>query len=152
MGQLAVMEPSTTVVTVTAYRDSEVLFLPARGFERIVADDPAAFRCFYGITADHVRTLLRLTAELLLLPTAARLAARLGLMCDDLPPSERPPVIEVTQADLAVMLGVSRQRLNTSLQTLARAGAIETRSRRIVVLDRDRLAALARRTDVVPVA
>jgi CRP-like cAMP-binding protein len=142
IGELALLESAPYAVTVRAYSTADTLFLPRAAFERILADDAGAARRFCGILAEHVQVLIRMTAELLLLPKSARVAARLILLHQERAAGTDDPVeLRISQADLAEMIGVSRQRLNVALRALEEGGAVDLGRRRILIRNLGRLAA-----------
>jgi CRP/FNR family transcriptional regulator len=71
--------------------------------------------------------------------TAARLSRFLSL---NAAPRGRNLAVEVTQSELATMVGATRQTVARILGTWRRAGLIQTGRRRTVVLQPERLARL----------
>lgn len=57
--------------------------------------------------------------------------------------SQRQPDVNLSQATMGMLLGVSRQSVNEALGRLRDQGVVDTGYRRVVVLDPDRLAEIA---------
>jgi CRP-like cAMP-binding protein len=124
--------------------DSRVraLLLTAPKFERIIEDEPRYYRAFADLALEHYAVLFRYVAEGHGLAPEdllrARLADMAGLRRYERP-TDGPVSVNVSQSDLATMLGVSRQTLNGLLARLQADGLIEVGFRRIRVLDEARL-------------
>jgi len=144
-GEFAVLTGRPTVVTVLAHSPVRTLLLSKAQFDRIVADDPRHYEAFARLALDRYAILIRVFAELRDLAPEPRLRGRLAAMArvqlQDRP-SAAPASLAVSQADLARMVGVSRQTLNAILGKLRQQGLIEVEFRRIRVLDPARLAEL----------
>jgi CRP-like cAMP-binding protein len=111
-------------------------FLPAAEFERIVAEEPRHFRAFASLLIDRYAIVLRQMSDIKGLPAEERvrmqlvnLAAlrRLDAHVDG------PVEISVSQAELASMVGLSRQTLCALLRRLQDRGLVEVAFRRIRV-------------------
>jgi CRP-like cAMP-binding protein len=63
------------------------------------------------------------------------------------PPPRGRPTLNLSQEDLAGMVGVSRQSVNKTLQRLQTQRMIELQYGRIIVIDEPRLARVAGRSD-----
>jgi CRP-like cAMP-binding protein len=131
------------LATFLAHTPAKLLLLPKMQLDRIVADEPRYYPAFARLALDRYAVLVRMLTEVRELSPEARVRGRLVLMTQ-LRMKERPqsgPVsLTVSQADLARMVGVSRQTLNALLGKLGAAGLIEAGFRRIRVLDLARLA------------
>jgi CRP-like cAMP-binding protein len=141
-GEFGVLAGRPTVVTVLAHSPVRTLFLSKPQFDRIVADDPRCFQAFARLAIDRYGTLIRAFAELRNLAPEPRLRGRLAAMArvqQQDRPSTTPVSLAVSQADLARMVGVSRQRLNALLGKLHQEGLIEVGFRHLRVLDPVRL-------------
>ncbi len=96
---------------------------------------------------DHVagtRKLYNLLGGMLFYPLRARVASRLLSFADEFGVAEESGTridIKLTQNDLARLSLGSRQRVNKVLRAFTEQGLIETRDDRVVVRDRDGLAA-----------
>jgi CRP-like cAMP-binding protein len=142
-GAAHLLTDSPTVATVLAHTPVRALILSKAQFDRILAEDPRHYPAFAKLALDRYRVLVSMLAELRDLAPEARLRGRLvsltRLRMQDRRHSGAVS-LAVSQADLARMVGVSRQTLNVLLGRLSKAGLIEIGFRRIRVLDAARLA------------
>jgi CRP-like cAMP-binding protein len=121
--------------SVVALEPTDVLVVTRAAFDRRRREDPALERFLTGVLAQRVE---RLTAQLqaaLYLTLEERVAAVLVRLAavyrvDD----ATPPAIALSQADIASIVGISRQRCNRVLRDLATSGAIQLRRNEVVVL------------------
>lgn len=131
-----------TVVSVIADTTTRVLMLPRSQFDRIVADKPRYVRHFSLLLADRYAALLQILARAHGLTPMDRLRARLAETVDLKHRDRGSPAshsLNVSQSELATMIGVSRQKLNELLKELAAAGLVERGFRRIHIPDLARL-------------
>ena len=142
-GEFAMLTGRPTVVTAVAHSPVRALVLSKAQLDRILAEDPRYFQAFATLIFDKYGALVRVFAELRDLAPESRLRARLAAMARLQMRAESgaaPVSLAVSQADLARMVGVSRQTLNVLLGKLREVGLVEVEFRRIRVLDAARLA------------
>lgn len=147
LGEYALLSGDATLATVTAAVPARVMVFPAVEFERLVAEDPRHFRTFAGLLFERYVYLHKYLAEVQRLNPAAWLAVRLADMADVRRRDQYvigPVTLAISQAELATMVGVSRQTLNGLLRNLAARGLIEVGFQQVVVLDEDGLRQLSR--------
>jgi CRP/FNR family transcriptional regulator, cyclic AMP receptor protein len=131
---------------VTANSQVRAMLLPMAALERILQEDPTAYRYFAEPVLERYRLLLRLFAQSRTMDPErffqVRLAALVNRWRDD---GYREPIIEIelSQAAAARMLGLSRQTFNRYLSRLEEDGVIETSFRSIRILQPDLLCAKA---------
>lgn len=137
-GDYACFTGKASVGSVIAASRARVLFLSRAAFERIVADEPGHYRSFAALSLERCALLYRYLAEVQGLSPEQILQLRLRDLAtqwqDDVVAG--PVEVMVSQAELASMIGVSRQTLSGFLARLAARGAIEVGFRSIRVLDR----------------
>ncbi|MDF3888010.1 Crp/Fnr family transcriptional regulator [Cupriavidus basilensis] len=141
-GPLAVITNEKTTVSVIGDTDGRLLVLSRAQFERIVGEDPMAYRYFALLIAQRYAGVLRYTSDTKLMAPEARVRARLAellLLQRSLVPQSGPVTVKISQVDLAAMVGVSRQTLNELLKLMERRGLIEVAFRSIRVMDPERL-------------
>jgi CRP-like cAMP-binding protein len=141
-GAVYLLTGSLTVATVLAHTPVRALVLSKVQFDRILAEDPRHYAAFAKLALDRYRVLVTMLAELRELAPEARLRGRLASLARLRMQDRRHAgavSLAVSQADLARMVGVSRQTLNALLGRLSKAGLIEVGFRRIRVLDAARL-------------
>ena len=142
-GEFGILTGRPTLVTAVAYSRVQALYLPKAQFEHIVAEEPRYYREFARLAFDRYAELLRVFVAPRGLAPEERLRGRLAAMAHARlqdRPQALPVPLAVSQADLARMVGVSRQTLNALLGKLEREGMIELGFRSIRVLDPVRLA------------
>jgi CRP-like cAMP-binding protein len=141
-GAVYLLTGSPTVATVLAHTPVRALILSKAQFDRILAEEPRHYAAFAKLALDRYRVLVTMLAELRELAPEARLRGRLFSLAKLRMQDRRHTgavSLAVSQADLARMVGVSRQTLNALLGRLSKAGLIEIGFRRIRVRDAARL-------------
>ena len=141
-GEFAVMTGRPTVVTALAHSPVRALVLSKTHFDQIVADEPRYYAEFARLAFERYEALLHVLSEAHGLSPESRLRRRLAAMARQRQqdqPSGDAPIIDVSQADLARMVGISRQTLNVLLGKLHELGLVDAGFRRIRVLDSARL-------------
>jgi CRP/FNR family transcriptional regulator, cyclic AMP receptor protein len=135
-GEYSLLSGEPAIGDVVAATSVRTRFLPAAEFERIVAEEPRHFRAFASLLIDRYAIVLRQMSDIKGLPAEERvrmqlvnLAAlrRLDAHVDG------PVEISVSQAELASMVGLSRQTLCALLRRLQDRGLVEVAFRRIRV-------------------
>jgi CRP-like cAMP-binding protein len=127
-----------SIGSIVATTPVRALFLPLAAFERIVDDDPGYYREFARILIDRFAHMYRYLVEAQGLDPEEWLRTRLldlaHVRRGDDAADAGPVSILVSQAELATMVGVSRQTLSALLARLEARGVIETGFRSIRVL------------------
>jgi CRP/FNR family cyclic AMP-dependent transcriptional regulator len=136
-GESAVLARAPAIASIFADTRVRVVALSAREFERIVRDEPRYFRDFAGLVMERYSEIFRWAAEMQSLDAEERLRVRLAhvagrLRMDD--PDRTSGTINVSQAELATMIGVSRQTLSALLARLEKRGLVRIGFRSIEVL------------------
>lgn len=137
-GDHGTMACAPSIGSIVADSPVRVLFLSVAQFERIVDDEPRYFRAFASLLFERYALLFRYMGETHSLAREQWLNVRLSDLAamrrGDLPSADAVS-IPVSQADLASMIGVSRQTLNGLLNRLEARGLIEVGYRSVRVLD-----------------
>lgn len=136
-GEGASLARTSFYVTITAATPATLLFLPHHDFERLI-ETPAYCRAFAVLAIEHFTEASQVIAQLLEGDVEARVAARLALLAERSGP-QQPPIVPVTQADLAEMCGLSRPTVQQVLSGLEKRGLIRAGYRRIEVINLDAL-------------
>lgn len=141
-GYYSLFHRRPSVGSIVADTPVRALHLPAARFERIVADEPRYYRAFADLALEHYAMLYKYVVDGPGLRPEDRLRVRLADIAavhrrDR--PAHGPVSVNVSQSDLASMLGVSRQTLSALLGGLQARGLIEVGFRSIRVLDEGRL-------------
>jgi CRP-like cAMP-binding protein len=136
-GDYATLAGQPTIGSTIADTRVRALFLSVAEFERIIDEEPRYYRAFMALLLERYARVFGSVAELHGLPSEERLRRRLESIADfwrDGAPAGTPIDIPISQAELASMVGLSRQRLSTLLGRLAAQGLIEVGFRNVRVV------------------
>jgi CRP-like cAMP-binding protein len=115
------------------------LNLPQPQFARIVRDEPSYYPYFARLLIEQFKMVFRYLGEVQGLEPEGWLLLRLrelvAVARRDHPGSPLANEIAVSQANLATMIGVSRQTLNVLLSRLEQRGLVKIKFRRIQVIE-----------------
>jgi CRP-like cAMP-binding protein len=129
IGDSAELAGRTRMVSLMAAQPSRVLHLPGREVRALLARHPEHWQSFYALSAHNVESALTLLSEALALTVRARVCRRLLAL------THRNPDVQITQDDLAKLVGVTRATLRRCIVDLAAEGAVETGYRTLKVRD-----------------
>lgn len=126
-GEAAMYDMLPAPVSVEVRSELVVSLITAADVRRLTAQHPEIERALAQVSAANVRNLLTIMEELSLMPLRERTEARLRRMVRE----EGNLLLDVTQAELASMLGASRQAVNIVLSQLEAEGLISRQFRAI---------------------
>lgn len=139
-GEHGMLSGWPAIASIVATTNARVLLLPIAEFKRIVADEPRYYPDFAALLYERYATVFRYASEARAVAAEEWLWTRL----QDLAAIRRsdaqlrgPIDITASQAELATMVGVSRQTLCMLLRRLQERGVIEVAYRKIRVLPED---------------
>jgi CRP-like cAMP-binding protein len=127
IGDAAELAGNPRMVGASAASRCRLLHLSSRSIQKLLTAKPEYWPAFYRLSGINFHTLVRQYAEVLSLTLRARVCRHLLRLA--------PPVVEVTQDELARLVGVARGTLRRCLAELASLGAIEIQYRKLRVLD-----------------
>jgi CRP-like cAMP-binding protein len=130
IGDNAELSETPRTISLMASTKCRMLHLPHAAIRTFLAEQPHHWRSFYRLSTINVNLAVGLLAEALSLSVRARLCRRLLQL------TESSTETEVTQDDLAKMLGVARSTLRPWFNELAALGAIKLGYRKLGILDR----------------
>lgn len=140
-GEHALLAGKKAIASVVASTASRALVLPADEFRRLVHEEPDYYPLVAALLFMRYETVFRYASEARALPAEEWLLRRLR----DLAAIRRsdasitgPIDVNVSQAELATMVGVSRQTLCTLLRRLEERGEVQVAYKKIRVLPPDR--------------
>ncbi len=146
-GEFGVLGDMPRTATAIALEDSTVLVIPGESFVRFIIDHQQAGRAMLRALARQIAAAEVLVEDLLFLDLKGRLAKRLlGLVTpslEEIPPDGARLPSDVTHADLAALVGGSRENVTRILSDFQRRGLVERDGRRYVLTDVARLRRLA---------
>lgn len=141
-GEIAVLSGVPTVVNLTARSDVTLLFLSVGHFRKLQAEFPDVYKQFADLAVRRAALLTRSLAAAGTLNPRIVLRLRLTDIASQLRSKERPnaPVLlEISQSEIAQMIGSSRQSVNALLAELAQEGLVEVGFRKLTILNPEKL-------------
>lgn len=134
-GEYALLSGARTVGSVIADVPTQALFLSKKEWQRLVEEEPRWLRHFAQLVAERFATAYRAYADAQALERDDWVLARLKLVAQVEREHGAPlPRIRLSQAQLASMVGVSRQTLNAVLMRLQARGLLRVAFRSIELL------------------
>jgi CRP-like cAMP-binding protein len=136
-GEHGLLSGRVSIASVIATSNVQTLLLPVSEFQRIVADEPRYYPLFAALLFERYATVFRYASEARAVPAEDWLWTRLQDLASIRRNDARiqgPIDITVSQAELATMVGVSRQTLCMLLGRLQERGRIAVGYRKIRVL------------------
>jgi len=141
-GEMALLDELPRSADATALEDSLLYVLDRNDFFPFLTQNENAVRSILRALSMRLRRTDDLFAEISFLTVSARLAKRLLELAEPLqnPAKESPEYrIQMSQRDIAAMLGVTRESINKELKILRDKGMVTTSRNAIIVQDLDRL-------------
>jgi len=133
-GQVGLLPQTHRLVTAVAAGPVRALAVPRGVLTRFVTEFPDAWLSFTALNLEQMQDMVRIVADILALPPAIRVAARLhGLVSRT--SGAYGHHVPVTQAQLGEMTGLERKTVHRALQSLQTRGLIRLRYGTIEVLD-----------------
>jgi CRP-like cAMP-binding protein len=145
-GEIALLDNAGRSATVKAAENATLLFLGRNDLLAFLRDRPEVMLRIVGMLCSKLRRATGVIEDMAFLNVSARLAKRIvGSIASGAAGQHRgaASTLRTSQADLARMLGVSREFVNKQLVTWREAGIIELGHRCVVVRDRAALEQLA---------
>ncbi len=150
-GELALLDGAPRSATASALVATEAVVLPRDRFRELIATVPAVRDVLLSSLAGELRRLTTHVEELHFLDMTGRLAAKLVRLAREAaggPSGQNGPIrlrATLTQAELASMVGCTRQSVNKLLGQFSDDGLVRVDRDGIYVLDLDGLVAASRR-------
>jgi len=148
-GELALLDGAPRSASATALTATETVVLPRERFRELIANEAGVRDALLASIAGELRRLTTHVEELHFLDITGRLAARLVRLAQDggnrLPDGSIRLQANLTQGDLAAMVGCTRQSVNKLLGEFTDGGLIRIEREGIVVTDIEGLTATSRR-------
>jgi CRP/FNR family transcriptional regulator, cyclic AMP receptor protein len=142
LGELAVFDGTARTATASALVDTELVRLAYGDFQTYLATRPAVAVELLRVLAERLRQTNDAMADLVFTDVPGRvakallsLAARFGVAEGDLVRVSH----DLTQEELAQLVGASRETVNKSLSDFANRSWIRVDGKSVVLLDRERL-------------
>jgi CRP/FNR family cyclic AMP-dependent transcriptional regulator len=134
VGEVSAIDGRPRSATVHATEEVTALAFTGEDFRRVLAARPGVSLALMRFLAAKLRAADALRIDQATRNVVGRVAARLDELCEDTADAE--PVLVLGQEELAAWVGSSREATSRALQLLRTLGVVDTRRRRIAVLDR----------------
>lgn len=144
VGEAAVMSRTTRRLGLIARTDVRMLLVPESAVTALAAEAPETWRRIGEITTAHVDAALLQAASLASSDLKLRLAAVLSRLTGADALCDAVTELPLTREEIGEIAGLSRNTVGRLLAELARDGIIKARYGRLVIVDPEGLAALAR--------
>ncbi|MCL6416481.1 Crp/Fnr family transcriptional regulator [Aestuariirhabdus sp. Z084] len=148
-GEIPALDGEPYAQTATAIVQSELLMIPLTEFDRVLSEHPELYRHFIRILCRRIRLAGQLLEESAFYDLTTRVASQLLRLCR----LHRPDAtqhLQYSQAQIADMLGITRQSLHRVLKNWQQQGWIELSYASIKIDRPDALRALVQAREVSP--
>ena len=137
LGEIALLDGRSRTADAIAAEPSELFMVRRQDFLRLLEREPRIAVHLMELLCERVRWISERMEETALLPLEVRLARRIRTLADDFGTD-----LHISQEELGILLGVTRESINRQLQQWRREGLVELGRSRIRLLDPERLAVL----------
>jgi CRP/FNR family transcriptional regulator len=147
VGEVAALSGGSYPASAETLETTETFYIPRDAFIELIRNEPEVALRLLGALSARLRAFASLIEDLSLKGVSERLAAYLLSL---LPREEaagtgvRTLELEFSKSELAAAVGTVPETLSRAFKQLSRAGAIETRGRKVVIKDRALLERVAR--------
>lgn len=141
-GEVALLDGRPRSASAETVEDTAVFTISRDDFRRFVTETPQFAWKLIELLSDRLRHVTEYAESLAFLDVHARLARVLLEMGERYGAKKNGTVeidLDLTQADLATMVGATRERVNRALAAFRSQGIIELRGRKITLLDTSKL-------------
>ncbi len=128
--------------------ETTLLVVRKPDFKELLQRHTELYEALLRLNCRRLRLMFDVVEDLNTKPLGARLAKQILLLARSygVPQGEEIRIgLQLAQEDLAQLLGASRQRVNQELKGFERDGAVRVEPTRLVVLNKDKLLAIANR-------
>lgn len=143
LGEVAVLSGEAYPANAETLEPSELVFIPRQAFLDLVGREPEVALRLLAALSVRLRSFASLIEDLSLRDVSERLAAYLLSLATEASP-EQGVDLGVSKTQLSAAVGTVPETLSRAFQQLARAGAVETKGRKVYIRDRDLLQRVAR--------
>jgi len=146
-GELSLFDPGPRTATATVVTDARVAVLPKEALQAWVRDRPQIALQLLRVVARRLRRTNTMLADLIFVDVPGRVAKQLLQLAQkfgSLDGGQLRVTHDLTQEELAQLVGASRETVNKALADFASRGWLRLEGKSVVILDRERLARRAR--------
>jgi CRP/FNR family cyclic AMP-dependent transcriptional regulator len=138
LGEIALLDGQPRTADAIVGEPCELFMLRRNDFLSFIEREPSIAIRLIELLCVRIRWMSERIEEIALLPLQARMARRLAGLSQDFGTE-----LHLTQSELSEFVGATRESVSRQLQEWRRAGILELRRGRIVILDDERLRAAA---------
>jgi len=148
-GDMALLDGMSRSADAVAVEDSQLYVLYQDDFIAILMKSSTAIKALFSTLCARLRKTDKFVEETCFLNVSSRLARRLAEFAErQLRAGEQGEIrIEMTQSELASMVGATRESVNKELRSMREKGIVKTVGRSVVICDLERLKRRARWDD-----
>ncbi|TAM85678.1 MAG: Crp/Fnr family transcriptional regulator [Jatrophihabitans sp.] len=146
-GELSLFDPGPRTATATIVTDARVAKLPKEALQNWVRERPEIAMQLLRVVARRLRRTNTMLADLIFVDVPGRVAKQLLQLAQRFGSVEGGHLRvthDLTQEELAQLVGASRETVNKALADFATRGWLRLEGKSVVILDRERLARRAR--------
>jgi CRP-like cAMP-binding protein len=146
-GELSLFDPGPRTATATVVTDARVAKLPKAALQKWVQDRPQIAMQLLRVVARRLRRTNTMLADLIFVDVPGRVAKQLLQLASRFGSVDGGMLRvthDLTQEELAQLVGASRETVNKALADFAARGWLRLEGKSVVILDRERLARRAR--------
>lgn len=138
LGEIALLDGGARTASVIAMGPVRYLALPRSVFERVIASNHRIALRLMRELAARLRRANQTIENDRAYAAAPRLARFLLRLAEDMP-AEQEPVIRLSQTELSMFAGISRENINRQLSLWQQDGIVTVEHSRVTILDRQTL-------------
>jgi len=146
-GELSLFDPGPRTATATVVTDARLARLPKAALQKWVQDRPQIAVQLLRVVARRLRRTNTMLADLIFVDVPGRVAKQLLQLAQrfgSVDGGRLRVTHDLTQEELAQLVGASRETVNKALADFASRGWLQLEGKSVVILDRERLARRAR--------
>jgi CRP-like cAMP-binding protein len=141
-GELAVFDPGPRASTATAITEVQAMFTERAALRGCIADHPEIAEQLLRVLARRLRRTIDNQVEVMATDVRGRLAKQLLQLAQQFGSQDDGAMHvshDLTQEELAQLIGASRETVNQALTDFARRGWIQLFDKSVLILDSERL-------------
>jgi CRP/FNR family cyclic AMP-dependent transcriptional regulator len=146
-GELSLFDPGPRTATAVVVTDGRVARLPKAALQKWVEERPQIAMQLLRVVARRLRRTNTMLADLIFVDVPGRVAKQLLQLAQRFGSVEGGQLRvthDLTQEELAQLVGASRETVNKALADFAARGWLRLEGKSVVILDRERLSRRAR--------
>ena len=146
-GEMSLFDPGPRTATAVVVTDARLARLPKQALQTWVQERPQIAIQLLHVIARRLRRTNTMLADLIFVDVPGRVAKQLLLLAQkfgSVDSGQLRVTHDLTQEELAQLVGASRETVNKALADFASRGWLRLEGKSVVILDRERLARRAR--------